>query len=56
MSKTRDSTPKYEAVHESSGVVVITGVSKTDARKVASAMGPKGFHVRPVRRQAKECQ
>lgn len=45
---TRDSTPKYEVVHDRSGTVSVTGVSKTDARSFARDSG-KGFSVRPVR-------
>lgn len=48
---TRKSTPKYEVVHDS-GVVALTGVSRTDATQVASAMNKgskvKRLRVRPV--------
>lgn len=42
---TRDSTPKYEVVHDFSGVVSHTGISKTDALRFARDSG-KGFRVR----------
>jgi hypothetical protein len=51
---TRDSTPKYEVVHVASDVVAITGVSKTEATKMARNMseGRKGSVVaRPVRKR-----
>jgi hypothetical protein len=46
---TRASTQKHEVYHANSLTVVLTGVSKTDAKNIARRMG-KGFAVRPVRR------
>lgn len=41
---TRKSTPKYEVVHPMAGVV-LSGVSKTEARKIARAMN-KGARIK----------
>jgi FixJ family two-component response regulator len=47
----RSSTPKYEVVSlKAWPLVLLTGVSKTEARQFARAMGAKDFLVRPVRR------
>jgi hypothetical protein len=51
---TRPSTQKHEVYHAASGCVVLTGVSKTEAKAIARRMG-KGFEVRPVRRAAITC-
>lgn len=52
---TRKSTPKYEVVHEF-GAVVLTGISKTEAAKIARAMNKgarvKHLSVRPVKKAA----
>lgn len=52
---TRKSTPKFEAYHESSRVVVLTGVSRTEATNFARAMNKgskrKYVAVRPVKRE-----
>lgn len=47
---TRKSTPKYEIYHVASGAVILSGVSKTEAKKIAREM--KGCAVRPVKRGA----
>jgi len=44
---TRKSTPKYEVYHIASGVVALSGISKTEATKIARQM--RGCAVRPVR-------
>jgi hypothetical protein len=52
---TRQSTPKYEVVHDC-GTVALTGVSKTEASQIARDMNKgaskKRFSVRPVKRLA----
>lgn len=52
---TRKSTPKYEIYHIASGVVALSGISKTDAIKTARAMNKgctkKRIAVRPVKRE-----
>jgi hypothetical protein len=53
---TRQSTPKYEVVHDS-GTIVLTGVSKTEATHIARSMNKglkvKRLSVRPVKQQPK---
>ena len=44
---TRKSTPKYEVYHLTSDVVAVSGISKTEATKIARDMG--GCAVRPMR-------
>jgi hypothetical protein len=52
---TRDSTPKYEVVHTSSGTVVITGVSKTEATAHWRTYPDKHrFIVRAVKKQSSD--
>lgn len=50
---TRKSTQKYEVVHLTSGVVVLEGVSKTDATIICREMNKgdprKGCSIRPSR-------
>jgi hypothetical protein len=46
---TRKSTQKYEVVHITSGVVMVTGVSKTNA-KASVPPDKHRFMVRPVKR------
>lgn len=52
---TRSSTPKYEiynATAKKGDDVVLTGISKTEAKKIASSMKCKYLFVRPVKREA----
>ncbi len=44
---TRKSTAKYEILAQKAGIVALSGISKTDATKIARRMG-KGMIVRPV--------
>jgi hypothetical protein len=53
-SHTRSSTPKYYVFHIDAGIIVLSGVSKTEATKFARQMdagrkGKKRFAVAPVR-------
>ena len=50
---TRKSTPKFEVVHLASGTVALTGISKTEATKIARAMnkGTKPHQRCTVRRK-----
>lgn len=41
---TRKNTPKYEVYHVASGTVAVSGISKTEAKQIASQM--KGCAVR----------
>jgi hypothetical protein len=50
---TRKSTPKYKVYHLLTGLIVLSGVSKTEATKLAASMdegrtGKKRFAVAPV--------
>lgn len=49
---TRKSTPKYYVYHVAAGLIVLSGVSKTDAKKFAAEMDEgrktKRFAVAPV--------
>jgi hypothetical protein len=51
---TRDSTPKHEVVHEPSGFVSITGISKSEAKEFARGLNKgqksKRYIVRRVRK------
>lgn len=53
---TRKSTPKHEVIDYRSGVVALSGVSKTEAAEIARAMNKgskvKRFQVRPAKREA----
>lgn len=54
MAQTRKSTPKYYVYHLEAGIIVLSGVSKTEATKFAASMdegrkGKKRFGVAPVR-------
>ena len=43
---TRRSTPKYEVYHLASGTVVLSGISKTEATKIARQI--PGCRMRPA--------
>lgn len=57
MTKTRSSTPKYYVYHIDAGLIVLSGVSKTEATKFAASMdegrkGKKRFAIAPVKTKA----
>lgn len=52
---TRKSTPKFEVVTTDTRTVIVSGVSKTDAKRLAGQLnvgGRKSVEVRPVHKLA----
>jgi len=52
MAATRKSTQKHEVFCTMTGLVLLTGVSRTDAEGFRRAMKNKNLFIRPVRRGA----